>query len=73
MGAHYTKHEVFASGWTGWVSAARLHKIACCDCGLIQDFRFRVRDGVIMFKARRNVRSTAQRRRTPQEFKRRRR
>lgn len=42
----------------------RLHKIACCDCGLIHLLEFRlVKGSVITFKAYRDNRATAQRRR----------
>lgn len=41
----------------------RRHRIACCDCGLIHDFEFRVRKRKVEFRVYRNNRATAQRRR----------
>ena len=46
------------------VKSGEIHKIACCDCGLIHDFVFVSEDGEsIGIAARRNNRATAQRRR----------
>lgn len=61
----YAVHEVDADGWTPWInpSVPMQHKIACCDCGLIHDLEFRVENGAVQFRARRNERATAQRRR----------
>jgi hypothetical protein len=47
-----------------WVETARHTRIACCDCGLVHDFVFRVRNGRIEFRASRNARATAGKRRT---------
>ena len=41
----------------------RIHKIACCDCGLVHLLRFRLKGSVITFRAYRDNRATAQRRR----------
>lgn len=41
----------------------RHHKISCCDCGLVHLLKFRMRGSVITFKAFRDNRATAQRRR----------
>ena len=57
---YYHKHEVNGAGWTGWIPVARQHKIRCCDCGLVHEFRFHVNDhGVIHLKARRLIGETA--------------
>jgi hypothetical protein len=49
------------------VPSGELYRIACCDCGLVHDFVFVSEDGKnIGIAARRNNRSTAQRRRTKQ-------
>jgi hypothetical protein len=45
------------------VQSHGLHKIACCDCGLVHLLEFRVEGSVITFKATRDNRATAQRRR----------
>lgn len=52
-------------GWTDWIKAvSRRHRIACCDCGLVHDLEFRARkSGAIEFRAARNHRATAARRR----------
>lgn len=57
-----------------WVTPTTRHKMACCDCGLVHDMTFRIvrierlngrKYGklAIQFKASRNERSTAGRRR----------
>ena len=47
-----------------WIdAAARVHKIQCCDCGLVHDYDFRVVDGRVQFRAKRNNRATGQVRR----------
>jgi hypothetical protein len=50
--------------WTRWIRATTTpYRIACCDCGLVHDLEFQVVDGQVEFRARRNERSTGQRRR----------
>jgi hypothetical protein len=47
-----------------YIPSGEIYRIACCDCGLIHDFIFVSEDGKpINVAARRNNRSTAQRRR----------
>lgn len=46
-----------------WVRLAADHRIACCDCGLVHRVWARVRDGEIEFKAVRDNRATAAKRR----------
>lgn len=41
----------------------RGHRIACCDCGLVHDYDFRVVDGQIQARARRHKRATVAMRR----------
>jgi hypothetical protein len=49
------------------VPSGEVYRIACCDCGLVHDFVFVSEDNKpIGIAARRNNRSTAQRRRTKQ-------
>ena len=56
------KQRVDNEGFT--VPSGELYRIACCDCGLVHDFIFISEDGKdIGIAARRNKRSTAQRRR----------
>lgn len=44
------------------------YKIACCDCGLVHVFEFAVTDDDrLMFRAARDNRATAQRRRNKKE------
>ena len=51
-------------GWTDWIKPVGMaHKIACCDCGLIHVIEFRVVKGKVQFRASRDMRATAQRRR----------
>lgn len=42
----------------------RGHKMACCDCGLVHRIDFRVVDGRVEFRAVRDTRATARRRRS---------
>lgn len=63
----YHKHEVNKDGYTEWIPTAKLHRIACCDCGLVHDFQFKKVGKVIYFKARRNNQSTANKRKKKQE------
>lgn len=47
-----------------WVRPARLgYKMACCSCGLVHRMQFRVVKGHVEFRAWRDNRATAQRRR----------
>ena len=47
-------------GWSRWIFPSRTkYKLACCDCGLVHDWRFRLRGKHIEFKVRVNKRSTA--------------
>ena len=67
--SQFKKHEVEnITDWTEWIRPIRKgYKLACCDCGLVHDFDFRIRKEwrglVVEFKARRNQRSTGQMRR----------
>jgi len=46
------------------VPSGTIHRIACCDCGLVHDFVFVSNDGdPVGVAAKRNNRATAQRRR----------
>lgn len=43
-----------------WVQPVRNgYRMACCDCGLVHDVDFRVKNGRVQLRARRNNRSTA--------------
>jgi len=35
------------------------YKMACCDCGLVHEMDFRIENGRIQFRVRRNNRATA--------------
>ena len=39
------------------------YKMACCDCGLVHQMDFRVADGRVQFRVRRDNRATAMKRR----------
>lgn len=39
------------------------HKLACCDCGLVHDVYFRVQNGKLQWRMKRNSRATGQVRR----------
>jgi hypothetical protein len=51
-------------GWTDWHQPNHTdYKLACCDCGLIHKMQFRVVKGQVEFRASRDERATAARRR----------
>lgn len=51
-------------GWSDWIHPLPGYKMACCDCGLVHNLEFDINDlGQVIFRASRNVRSTAQMRR----------
>lgn len=53
-----------ADGWSEWQQPVmRGYRMGCCDCGLVHDVEFRLVDGRVQLRARRNNRSTAQIRR----------
>ena len=58
------EHSLVANGWSKWIRPVRKgYMIACCDCGLVHDFDFRIkkewRGMVIEFRAKRNKKETA--------------
>jgi len=61
MSARYTQRQ---DGEGFDVPSGEVHRIACCDCGLVHDFVFVSQDGKrIGVAAKRNNRATAARRR----------
>jgi hypothetical protein len=46
-----------------WLTMPREYRLACCDCSLVHRFEFRIRDGKIQWRAFRDNRATANRRR----------
>jgi hypothetical protein len=63
--AHYKQHVTEPDGWTDWIRPAPDYRLACCDCGLVHDMEFRASEGDrVEFRARRNNRATAAKRRT---------
>jgi len=51
-------------GWSDWIHPLPGYRMACCDCGLVHNLEFRIDDaGQINFRASRNTRSTAAKRR----------
>ena len=56
----YEKPPVQGNGWTDWVQPIRKgYKLCCCDCGLVHNMDFRVKNGRVQFRVSRNNRSTA--------------
>lgn len=51
-----------------WVEPTpqRGHKMKCCDCGLVHVIDFRVKDGKVQFRPKRDKRATAAARRQSQ-------
>jgi hypothetical protein len=51
-------------GFLGWIKPKmHLYRLGCCDCGLVHDMKFKVIGKRVYIKAKRNNRSTAQKRR----------
>lgn len=50
-------------GWTDWIRPAAAYRLGCCDCGLVHNIEFRVTDGIVEYRAQRNERATAAKRR----------
>lgn len=47
-----------------WIQPIRRgYKLGCCDCGLVHDIDFRIKNNRVQFKVFRNNRSTAMARR----------
>lgn len=64
MSRHYRTEYEGEDGWSDWLHPLPGYKFACCDCSLVHNLEFRIDDiGQINFRAKRNVRSTAQMRR----------
>lgn len=60
MAKYRVEYEVTEDGYSRWVQPVpNGYKMACCDCGLVHDMDFRIEDGRVQFRAKRNVRSTA--------------
>lgn len=61
----YRTHEIDENGWTPWVYPKQDgYRWSCCDCGLVHEMQFRVTSlSEVEFRARRNERSTAAKRR----------
>ena len=57
-----TYNKVKDDQWVQPISSTGF-KMSCCDCGLVHNFDFRIYNGKIEFRARRNNRSTGQKRR----------
>lgn len=66
----YTVAVENKDGWCDWIEPIQPgYRLACCDCGLVHNFEFRVRKGEVQFRARRNDRSTVAKRRHMPESK----
>jgi hypothetical protein len=46
-----------------WVHPIKRYKLCCCDCGLVHNVDFRIKNRSVQFRVFRNNRSTAQIRR----------
>lgn len=62
--AKYDEHPVDAEGWTKYIKPImKGYKIACCDCGLVHKFEFKIIRGRVFYRAARDNRATAAKRR----------
>ena len=53
--------QVFNGEWV--TPRRRLHKIRCCDCGLVHIMQFRIKKGILEFRAWRDNKATSASRR----------
>jgi hypothetical protein len=57
------QYETGEDGWCNWIQPKEPeeggYRMMCCDCRLIHDMEFRVDNGRIQYRARRNNRATA--------------
>ena len=52
------------NAWSIWLIPYNNQiRLACCDCGLVHDVKFRYKDNQISFSVRRNNKATAAKRR----------
>ena len=60
----YEQHYAGPTGWSEWIYPhPQRYRLACCDCGLVHRMQYRVKDGVIEYRCRRDNRATGQIRR----------
>lgn len=60
----YEQNYAGKDGWSKWRSPIhgkkdRNYRSACCDCGLVHEIQFRIKEGNVVFRVRRNNRATA--------------
>ena len=56
----YRKEFSIKNGWSRWIQPVRKgYKMACCDCCLVHILDFRIENGRVQFRAKRNNRSTS--------------
>jgi hypothetical protein len=66
MSRKYPTEFQKADGWTCWIHPLAGFRMSCCDCGLVHELEFSRADddsNKILFRARRDNRATAGRRR----------
>ena len=61
MSGTYEKHDaVTEDGYSEWVQpVTRGYRMQCCDCGLVHTLDFRIDDGNVQFRVKRNNRATS--------------
>jgi hypothetical protein len=70
MGRKYETLSETAEGFSEWIAPEMSGwRMSCCDCSLVHDFEFRVREGQVQLRAKRNARATGQRRRNRKDAK----
>lgn len=61
-GEGYTPVEPAERGeddWTKWIAPGDPYTMICCDCGLAHAIQFRVRDGRVVLRVKRDDETTA--------------
>lgn len=48
-----------------WIQPKDGYRVACCDCGLVHNFNFRIKNGKVQIQPIVNTRATAAKRRNP--------
>ncbi len=66
--ARFRREIANEDGWSDWIRPLPNYRMACCDCSLVHTMDFDTDvDGHVIFRAKRNERSTAQMRRYERE------
>lgn len=50
----FTVHKIGRGGWTEWIMPRRKnYQVKCCACGLVHETQHSIRNGRVVYRARR--------------------